>query len=124
MKSFRLILKTFRFILQSFRFIVKFVRFLMKYPVINTFPGLSGTSILPKTALIFTVPLRRTAPLKSSSIALLLDSIFWKTLSVPANTVTPNAISLLENVLLSTFPLLKLLFSNLFNLIVSRLDGP
>ena len=41
-----------------------------------------------------------------------LDSIFWKTLPVLANIVTINPPSLLEDVLLSTFPLLKLLLSN------------
>ena len=38
-------------------------------------------------------------------------------LPVPANTVTPNSLSLPEDVLLSTSPLLKLRLSNLFNLI-------
>ena len=45
----------------------------------------------------------------------LLDSIFWKTLFIPANTVTPNSLSLPEDVLLSTSPLLKLRLSHLFN---------
>ena len=48
---------------------------------------------------------------------LLLNSIFWKTLSVPSNIVTPNSLSLLEDVFFSTSPLLKLLLSYLFNLI-------
>ena len=74
------------------------------------FPGRSETIILLKIALIFPVPARKTALLKSPRMILLLDSIFWKTLSVPANTVTPNSLFLPEDALLSTFPLLKLLY--------------
>ena len=64
---------------------------------------------------IFPVPARKTALLKSPLMTLLLDSIFWKALPVLANTVTPNSLSLPEDVLLSTSPLLKLRLSNLFN---------
>ena len=81
----------------------------------NLFPGRSETIILPKIALIFPVPAKKTALLKSPPMTLLLDSIFWKTLPVPVNIVTPNSLFLSEDVLLSTSPLLKLRFSNLFN---------
>ena len=46
-----------------------------------------------------------------------LDSIFWKTHSLPANTVTPYSLSLPDDVRLPTFLFLKLLLSNFFNLI-------
>ena len=52
---------------------------------------------------------------KSPPITLLLDSIFWKTLPVPANIVTPNSLSLPEDLLLSISPLLNLRSSNFFN---------
>ena len=60
----------------------------------NTFPGRSRTSILLKTALIFPVPARRTAPLKLSPMTLLLDSIVCETLPVPVNTMTSNSLFL------------------------------
>ena len=60
--------------------------------------------------------LQETAHLKSSLMILLLDSIFWKTLPVPTNTVTPNSLPLPKDVLLST-AVLKLHLSNLLNLI-------
>ena len=44
--------------------------------------------VLFKIALIFPVPARKAALLKSSHMTLLLNSIFWKTLPVLANTVT------------------------------------
>ena len=81
------------------------------------FPSRSETIILSKIASIFPVPARKTALPKSSPMILLLDSIFRKTLPVPANTVTLNSLCLPEDVLLSTSPLLKLRLSNLFNLI-------
>ena len=79
------------------------------------FPGRSENIILLKIALIFPVPARKTALLKSPLMTLLLDSISWKTLPVPANTLTPNSLSLPEDILLFTSPLLKLRLSDLFN---------
>ena len=87
-----------------------------KIALSNTFLGQSETIIFLKIAPIFPVPARQTAPLKLLPMTLLLDSIFWKALHVPANTMMPNFLSLLEDVLF-TFLLLKLLLSNLFNLI-------
>ena len=43
--------------------------------------------------------------------------LFWETLPAPANTVTPKSLSFFEDILLSAFPLFKLLLSNFFNLI-------
>ena len=83
----------------------------------NTFPCRSGTIILLKTVLIFPVPARKPASLKLLPSFLLLDSILWKISHAPANTVTPNSLFLLEDVLLFTCPLLKLFLLNLFNLI-------
>ena len=57
---------------------------------------------------------KKKAFLKSPPVTLLLDSIFWKTLPVPHNTVTLNFLSLPEDLLLSTSPLLKLCLSNCF----------
>ena len=89
-----------------------------KNPLSNKFSSRLETIILPKIALIFPVPAKKTALLELSPMILLLDCIFWKTVPVPANTVIPNFIhSLPEDVLLSTSPLLKLRLSNLFNLI-------
>ena len=87
----------------------------LQEPLSNMFSGRSETIILFEIALIFPVPARKTAVLKSPPMTLLLNSISWKTLPVPANTVTPNSLSLFEDVLLSTSPLLKLRLSNLFN---------
>ena len=86
----------------------------------NKFSGRSKTIILLKTALIFPMPARQSTPLKLLPMTLLLESIFWKTLPVPSNTVTPNFLSLVENVPLFNFQLLKLLLSNLFNLIYAN----
>ena len=79
------------------------------------FQGRSEAIILLKSAFIFLVPARKTALLKSPPMTLLLDTIFWKTIPMPNHTVTPNSLSLLEDVLLSTSPLLKIRLSNLFN---------
>ena len=87
-----------------------------KNPLSNMFPDLSETIILLKIALNFPVPAIKTALFKLFSMTLRLDSISWKTLPVPANTVTLNSLSLPEDILLSIFPLLKLLLSHLFNL--------
>ena len=81
----------------------------------NMFLGRSETIVLLKIALIFPVPAKKTALLKSPPMTLLLDSISWKTLPVPANTVTPNFPSFPEDVLLFISPLLKLRLLNLFN---------
>ena len=81
----------------------------------NMFPGRSETIILLKIALIFPVLARKTALLRSPPMTLLLDSISWKTLPVPGNTVTPNSLFLPEDILLSTSPLLKLRLLNLLN---------
>ena len=57
---------------------------------------------------------KKNSTSQSSPMTLLLDNIFWITLPVPANTVTPNFLSLPKDVLF-TFPLLKLCLPNFFN---------
>ena len=60
----------------------------------NMFPGRLETIIFLKITQIFPVPAKKITLLKSPSVILLLDSISWKTLSVPVNTVTQNYLSL------------------------------
>ena len=60
---------------------------------------------------------KKSSTSQVTPMTLPLDSISWKNLPVPGNTVTTKFLSLPEDVFLSISLLLKLLLPNLFNLV-------
>ena len=77
----------------------------------NMFPGRSETIIIFKIALIFPVPAEKH---HFSSKPMILNSIFQKTLSVPANRLTPNSLFLLEDVFFLHLSTLEAMFIKWF----------